>query len=94
MVPPYEVSLWIKKIIAVKWRDAKPVANALAQMSRRTGDKARDIDPAMIEEVIEWMCENNCTSHTRLLKEVVPMERQEESAIFGEDLPSGLVIHM
>ncbi len=94
VVPPYEVSLWIKKIIAVKWRDAKSVANALAQMSRRTGDRTRDLDPVMIEEVIEWMCENNCTSHTRLLKEVVPMERQEESAIFGEDLPSGVVIHM
>jgi hypothetical protein len=29
----------------------------------------------------------------RLVKEVVPVARQEESALFGESLPSGIVLH-
>jgi hypothetical protein len=30
--------------------------------------------------------------HQRYLKQIVPMEKQEESAIFGESLPAGLVL--
>ena len=31
--------------------------------------------------------------HIKFLEDVVPMAKSEESAIFGETLPSGLVLH-
>ena len=33
------------------------------------------------------------TPHLKYLQQVVPLARQEESAIFGEALPAGLVLH-
>ncbi|MBW2248136.1 MAG: hypothetical protein JRF62_13310 [Deltaproteobacteria bacterium] len=31
--------------------------------------------------------------HIRYLREVVPMAKQEETGIFGESLPAGIVLH-
>ena len=84
-----EVSSWVEKLLSVKWRDPMPVGTALVQMTRKTGDRSRDLDPEIITRVVAWMEENNFSpSQLRALKEVVPMEKQEESAIFVEDLPS------
>jgi hypothetical protein len=31
--------------------------------------------------------------HIRYVKEVIPIAKQEESNIFGESLPAGIVLH-
>jgi hypothetical protein len=68
-------------------------------LSRKTGDRTRDIDESLLNQVIDWMTrrlqqDRFLENHIRYLREVVPMAQQEESAIFGEDLPSGLVLHL
>jgi len=32
-------------------------------------------------------------SHIRYLKEVVPLEKQEQTNMFGESLPVGIILH-
>ena len=98
MVPPAEVLKWIEGLLGRQWADPKPVGIALAQMARRTGDRARDLEPAAIDRIISWMTadaatEEIFTPHLKYLQQVVPLARQEESAIFGEALPAGLVLH-
>jgi molecular chaperone DnaK (HSP70) len=98
VVPPAEVMDWIEALLAGRWTDSKPVGVALAQMARRTGDRARDLEPAAIDKIVAWMtadaaAEELFTSHLPYLQQVVPLARQEESAIFGEALPAGLVLH-
>ncbi|MCP4713628.1 MAG: molecular chaperone DnaK, partial [Deltaproteobacteria bacterium] len=79
VVPPETAASWIKVMLTLTWHDPKPVAAAVAQMARKTGDRARDLEQEMIDIIIEWMSANDCASHARLLKDVVPMEKQEES---------------
>jgi hypothetical protein len=93
VVGPEEVSQWIESILKINWTNSRPVGMALAQMARRTGDRTRDMDEQVINRIIQWMDQDKFfVSHQRYLKEIVPMEKQEESSIFGESLPAGLVL--
>ena len=98
VVAPKEATTWIETLLRRTWPDPKPVGVALAQMARRTGDRARDVDPAVLEKIAAWMTADEkrtalLTAHLPYLQQVVPLARQEQSAIFGEALPAGLVLH-
>ncbi|MFO8083502.1 MAG: Hsp70 family protein [Desulfobacterales bacterium] len=93
VVPPEEVSRWIDTLLKTSWPNPKPVGMALAQMARKTGDRIRDVDEALIEKIFEWMDQDKFFGpHQRYLKQIIPMQRQEQSTIFGESLPAGLVM--
>ena len=98
VVPPAEVAGWVDILLSNDWRDPKPVAAALAQICRRTGDRTRDLDPSTRHQVVEWMTANGdpatvMARHLDIVREVVPLAQQDEGLIFGEDLPSGIVMH-
>ncbi len=95
VVPPDKVAGWIESLLTTNWRKPRPVGQALVQLARKTGDRARDIEPGLIERIIEWIHENELAGETplRYLKEVVPIAGKEQNAVFGESLPSGLVMH-
>jgi molecular chaperone DnaK (HSP70) len=95
VIPPQEVSDWIERMLSKSWRNPKPVGIAMAQMARKTGDRARDVDHHLIEKIKTWMnAYDFFTPHLKYLDKVVGLEKQEESTIFGESLPSGLVLHV
>ncbi len=82
---------WIQEILKNHWPDPKPVGLALAQMARLTGDRKRDLDPAVVEQVIAWLSPYDWARiPLQTLKEVRFMEDTEKSALFGESLPSGI----
>ena len=97
VIPPREVGTWIQTLLTTEWRDPKPVAAALAQLSRRTSDRTRDVEESLLEQVTDWMTrtiqqDKFLETHIRYLRGVVPIDDQEQSVIFGEDLPAGLVL--
>jgi hypothetical protein len=98
VIPPDQVSNWIPSLMQAKWRDPNPVITALVQMARKTGDRTRDLGPSMADGVVRWVTDNThekklLEQRLKYLQEVVPMARQEESLIFGEALPAGIVLH-
>ncbi len=94
VIPPEEVSAWIESVLSRNWSNPKPAGAALAQLARRTGDRVRDIDDSLTAQVIDWMSRHDFpASHKKIVREVVPMAKQEENTIFGEALPSGIVLH-
>ncbi len=98
VIPPNQVSNWIHLLMQAKWRDPNPVITALVQMARKTGDRTRDLDPSTADKVIRWITDNThekkrLGQHLKYLLEAVSMAKQEESLIFGEDLPAGIVLH-
>ncbi len=94
VVPPGEVSSWIKTILDQNWRNPKPVCRALSLLARKTGDRARDIDDSLVESIADWMSQyDSCVSDIRFIKDVVPIGAQEKNIIFGETLPAGIVLY-
>ncbi len=94
VIPPDEAASWINIILSQEWHDPRPVAAALAQMARKTGDRVRDIAPAVSLRVIEWMSQYDFSEpYITMLKTVVHIEKQEQNMLFGESLPSGIVLH-
>jgi len=95
VIPPGEVSSWIETLLAQDWQNPRPVGTALAQLARRTGDRMRDLDHLLIEKIIDWMTPYEFfISDLRFLTKVAPMVKQEESTLFGEALPAGIVLHV
>ena len=93
VVPPVEVTPWIAALMAQTWRNPKPVLGALCQMARRTGDRARDLEPAFLESAVAWMQEQGADETlTGPLKRVTAICSEEQNLIFGESLPAGLIL--
>jgi len=95
VVPPDEVASWIESILEKKWRNPKPVGTALSQLARLTGDRKRDLDPNVLKQIIEWLRPYDGSEPCiKFLKEVLPIAPQEESVLFGESVPPGIVLQM
>ncbi|MBW2248355.1 MAG: hsp70 family protein [Deltaproteobacteria bacterium] len=97
VIPAKEAAAWIETLISINWRNPRPIGAAIAQLARKTGDRGRDLGHAHLERVMAWMTqdphrEQLLRPNIRYLKEVVPMAKQEESDIFGESLPAGIVL--
>lgn len=93
VIPPDESWKWIQKLMDFKWINIKQVGSAISQMARKTGDRIRDLDPEAMEQVIKWLQANRLTDEAQFLTKVNPIAIQEQSAVFGEALPSGIVLH-
>jgi hypothetical protein len=93
VVPPQEVSRWIEQLMDYSWTNPGAAGRAVSQLARKTGDRARDLEDRLQTKILEWMDQNQLTEELqRPVREVVTLERQEQTAMFGESLPSGIVL--
>lgn len=92
VVPPREVSVWIRRMIKKQTRKDLPLAKALAQIGRKTGDRTRDLDPETIAALVAWFERTKTQKCSAIVREKVEIKAVETSAIFGESLPQGLVL--
>jgi len=91
VLSPGLVTSWIKTLLSQDWKSPRPVGMALSQMARLTGDRKRDLDPEVIKDVIDWLNPHEWSGPLiHVLEEVVPVESQDETQMFGESLPSGI----
>jgi molecular chaperone DnaK (HSP70) len=66
-------------------------AFCLAQLARRTGQRALDVDDAHRQKVLTVLRSLSVPQHwAAMVDEVVELESDEESKMFGESLPIGL----
>ncbi len=94
VISAQEAAHWIDILLTRPWRQVKPVGAALVQLARKTGDRTRDVPPDVIDRIQRWL-EPRSELHAlgRFLTEVVPIARQEEQSLFGDSLPTGIVLH-
>jgi len=93
VIPPMEIAAWITKILKVEWKNPRPVGAALVQLARKTGDRMRDLDAEVLERTIQWLQKMDMAGESDFLTSIKPMATMEESTIFGESLPTGIVLH-
>jgi hypothetical protein len=92
VVPPRTATGVVERLLAAHpWARPETTAFALAQVARATGDRERDLDPALRERVASRLeQEPDGARLARLVRTVVPLEAREEARLLDESLPAGL----
>lgn len=91
VVAPEVATRWLDAILALDWKKVEPAMFAAAQIARMTGDRSRDLEPAVRETVLRRL-EGANAPHTwiEMVREVVTLDNADTGRVFGEALPAGL----
>jgi molecular chaperone DnaK (HSP70) len=90
VVAPAVAEDWIGGLLALAV-PRRELVFPLAQLARRSGDRARDVDDAARARALEALAEGGAPEEAlRSVREVAQATEEEERRIFGESLPPGL----
>ncbi|SMD13118.1 Molecular chaperone DnaK (HSP70) [Desulfocicer vacuolatum DSM 3385] len=88
-----EVGAWVQKLMKMSWTQKEPVVLAVAQMVRKTDDRTRDLSREMVDDIFPWFENMGAGKEAvAMVKQAIPIESREESQIYGESLPQGLIL--
>ena len=94
VVHPDIVANWIESMLGFEPGHPAEVTAwgfCLAQLARRTGQRALDVDEALSQRVAARLKQASLPSGwIRMVEEVVERQAEEQSQVFGESLPIGL----
>jgi len=93
VIPASAVKAWLAKIMTWEWPEPDKAAFPLAQLARRTGDRARDLDEATRAQLAALL--RGMPGGERaavLVEQIVELEAREERVALGDTLPAGLRI--
>jgi molecular chaperone DnaK (HSP70) len=91
VVPPARAGEWLAAALDLDWPDLDKAAFPMAQLGRRTGDRARDLDdPLRASLATRLRGAAGGERLARLVEEVVALEAREERVALGDTLPAGL----
>lgn len=94
VIPAPEAGIWADRLLALQLTPSERVAHALVLLTELTGDRARDVDETVRKQVEAWLGQLQNADRFRdlLLNPDSDFRREEQDWIFGEALPSGLVL--
>jgi len=96
VVPRRTAEGWVRRLLAASWNEPAAAALALAQLARKTGDRERDLDQGLRDEVASRIAAEGSGPVFERARELVlsggELGREEASQAFGEALPEGLVL--
>ena len=91
VVPVETAEQWLQQLLAQDWKKIAPAAFAAALISRKTGDRERDLSEALREQVIERLTAIKApASWLAMVREVVELSAADEKRLLGDSLPVGL----
>jgi hypothetical protein len=94
VIPGPEASSWIRTLFSFQLPPKEAVGQALVQLARLTGDRERDVPDEDRQKVASFI--ENLPRFTHLQQILMNREpvltEQEKEWMFGEALPSGLVL--
>ncbi|HEV7734144.1 MAG TPA: Hsp70 family protein [Candidatus Binatia bacterium] len=80
-----------EKLLGAEWTRPGATAFALSQIARATGDRERDLEPALRERVaVRLESVPDGARAARIVREAVALEAREEARLLDESLPAGL----
>ena len=93
VIPPAEIRDWIEALITGNWANPAPAGQALLQLARKTGDRTRDVDPAVVERIRDWLSRQGFPEdQLRVLSEVVPYENRKPAPFSARTCLPGLIL--
>jgi hypothetical protein len=94
VVSSKDASEWLNRLLSLPVESTDALARAAVQLARRTGDRERDLPPVDRDRLAGWLNQVENGKRYRELMEnpEKSLVRQEQDWVFGEELPSGLVL--
>ena len=82
---------WIQRLLGRGRLEGKESAFAIVQIARRSGDRTRDIDEDLREQVLRALRAARADDHLlELVRDVSEFQEGEQAQAFGESLPPAL----
>jgi molecular chaperone DnaK (HSP70) len=86
-----QATRWLEQLLALEWPEPDKAGFPLAQIGRRTGDRARDLDDDIRARLVDRLRAMAAGERPiRLVEEIVALEAREERVALGDSLPPGL----
>jgi hypothetical protein len=90
-IPAEAVADWLFTLLEQDWKKLEPAAFATAHLSRRTGDRSRDLPDEIREVVIERLQASKLApAWAQMVSQVVELDNASVQQALGESLPPGL----
>ncbi|ELB2893708.1 hsp70 family protein [Vibrio alginolyticus] len=93
VVPREQAEQWLPKLLEQNWQKEPMIAFAAVMICRKTGDRLFDISDDYREQVLAKLKQSKVPeSWVSLVEEVKELSESESKRIFGDALPSGLML--
>ena len=90
-MPPEVATAWLERLLVLDFRSAEDAPFAVAQLARRSGDRALDLDESSRQLAAERLARSGAPAEwSRGILEVQALGEKDEQRVFGEALPLGL----
>jgi len=95
VVPRSVAAQWLERARKLDWRTVEPAGFAAAMLARMSGDRERDLDEDVRQEVAERLrYAGGAPTWVLMVEQVAELGEADERQVFGESLPLGLrLIH-
>ncbi|NDP64692.1 MAG: molecular chaperone DnaK, partial [Polaromonas sp.] len=91
VVPPDTASAWIERLLALDWKRLEAAAFAAVNLARVTDDRARDLPPALREQVLARLRAIHAPAPwLAMVAGKVELDEATQRRMLGESLPPGL----
>jgi len=91
VIPRETAEAWLATLLEFDWKKQATAGFAATLISRMTGDRERDISPALRAKIVERLRGAKAAeSWLGMVTEVKELNEADENRIFGEALPPGL----
>jgi hypothetical protein len=93
VIPRNTIEEWIERLMRSPWQAPQHLGYTLAQLGRKTGDRAYDADDTLIDQLIDKLKQHNQEKkYLKMLSEPTLRSQTEQKQAFGESLPEGLIL--
>ena len=94
VIPRNTIEDWIERLMRSPWQAPQHLGYALAQLGRKTGDRAYDADDTLTDQLIDKLKQHDQEKkYIQMLTEPTLRTDTEQKQAFGESLPEGLILN-
>jgi molecular chaperone DnaK (HSP70) len=91
VAPPDAAGRWLVELMKLDWKRIEPAGFAAAHLARKTGDRTRDIDEELREQILQRLAAVGAPAGwSALVRDVVELDQESSTRMFGDALPPGL----
>lgn len=91
VVPAEVAANWLQIVIELDWKKIQPAAFAAIMLARMSGDRERDIAPALRVQVLHYLKKTKSPeSWIAMVERPTELQEADERRMYGESLPPGL----